>query len=240
MSGNLLPVPKELTVSQADGIHLGMTVGNEQLASAMDNERFTSARDYLLKQTLFSEETVGETTGYVLGLAAIGNRRNPELRKADLNNVSEFLGTLLWNPFINYEVDEQTKIAVDLGPYYAFGGSDRLGMAANVRWPRAPDNDVAKRATDIMQEAASNLKYAHDLARKYGYKDMVYAYVSRQNGVVLETNPMGSCSIGTDGFDFRPEEPVFELHSHNLYAVEQQLVCLTGALAIAHADTLLQ
>ncbi len=65
--------------------------------------------------------------------------------------------------------------------------------------------------------------------------DLVYAQVNRQHGVTLETNPIASASLDTDGNSYNPEDSVIELSAHNMYAHEMQLICLSGLIAIARS-----
>lgn len=129
-------------------------------------------------------------------------------------------------------------------------GDGRLGMMADIQWPEASDDDLTELATQTMRQAAFALRHDADMEEYQGKKirrsrwikhieSMVYAQVSRDRGVTLETNPMGSCSLGTDGSWYQPTDETFEIQAHNIYSHEQQLICLTGCIAIAHADELL-
>ena len=86
-----------------------------------------------------------------------------------------------------------------------------------------------------MQATALKLKYA----TKTHVPHMVYGQIQRENGLTLETNPLGKCSIGTDGLWYEPQEPMLELDAHNIYNHTQQLIIIIGGVALARADTLL-
>ena len=59
-----------------------------------------------------------------------------------------------------------------------------------------------------------------------------------EQGVSMITNPVGSCNLDTNGAAYRPESPKFEVDAHNIYNADQQLICLYGLVAVAHADDL--
>lgn len=107
----------------------------------------------------------------------------------------------------------------------------RLAISATVKWPEGVTDDaMAGFATTVMQETAHKLHYERKLI-----PDLVGAVVDRERGVTLQTNPIGSCSIDTDGSSYNPIESTFEVSAHNIYTSIQQLICFSGAVAIANA-----
>jgi len=122
----------------------------------------------------------------------------------------------------------------------------RLGLVADIKWPEVEHSDerLSDLTTQVMCTVAKDIKYSDmdDMsARSRGQliNNLVYGQVQRSRGVTLETNPLGSCSIGTDGMEYRSESPVFNAQSHNVHGHDQQLIILSGAIALAHADELL-
>jgi len=55
------------------------------------------------------------------------------------------------------------------------------------------------------------------------------------NGITLETNPVGACSMDTDGTDYDEDSEKIKLYDHNLYNHEMQLICIAGLVALAKA-----
>lgn len=133
------------------------------------------------------------------------------------------------------DVEADEKMSVVMG-WQLLPDRQRYGMWAKITWPEAEAREVAKLSTDSMRDTASYLMEEP----KWLVDELVYADVSRAHGVTLETNPMGSCSIGTNGQDYDSTAPDFELHAHNIYNHSQQLICLVGVVALAKADSLLQ
>ncbi len=128
--------------------------------------------------------------------------------------------------------ERDPRLDVGMGSRYSVDG--RLPMYADIAWPEADEEAVEALAEKHMRETAKKLKYEVPLI-----EDLVFASVSRARGVTLQTNPVGSCSIDTDGMHYDQADPVFELRAHNIYAPQQQLICFAGTVAIANADALL-
>lgn len=134
------------------------------------------------------------------------------------------------------------KISVDVWTGRLFDRT-RLGIVMDVRWPNMSDQSMAALTTGVMRSIAKDIKYSrydNDSPAKHGrLVDMlVYSQINRNQGVTLETNPVGSCSVDTDGMWYDSEESSFKLESHNIYTHEQQLIVIAGAIALAHAEEL--
>lgn len=125
---------------------------------------------------------------------------------------------------------QDPSLALELGDDYINDG-DRFGFNAYVKWPDADLVAVQDIATKAMHRTAKDLKYAQGC----NLNGMVYAQLSRQYGVTLETNSIASASLDTDGTSYNPEDSVINLSAHNMYSHEMQLVCLSGLIAIARS-----
>lgn len=182
------------------------------------------------------------TYSWAIDLKPVGKLRNDGSSQKRLKGLNVFMGSLLNMPFL--DLNDPQPVALGIGSYEGINGTGRLAVACEVRWPipQIDDGDISKLATDVMVRAATELDYA-DMGSRAGKRrpssGLVYAHIQRSRGVVLETNEMGSCSVGTDGSIYDPDEPTFELRSHNIYGVDQQIICVTGAIAIARAGELL-
>jgi hypothetical protein len=88
-----------------------------------------------------------------------------------------------------------------------------------------------------MRQLAVDLRYRSDTPRVIR-TPMVYAQVNRARGITLETDPDGACNLGSDPARYEPGSPCIELVSNNICDPKQQVICLTGAIAVAHADEL--
>lgn len=126
---------------------------------------------------------------------------------------------------------QDPSLSVEMGVDYINNG-DRLGFNARVRWPDADPIDVQIAATRAMCRTAKSLRYMADVCP---VEDLVYAQVDRERGVTLETNPMASASLDTDGDSYNLDDPVIDLSAHNMYSHEMQLICLSGLIAIARS-----
>jgi len=119
----------------------------------------------------------------------------------------------------------------------------RISMMVELRWPEVSDIELSKLATCYMREVANDLRYPNPKDPKKSSRhveDLVYAQIQREYGAELQTNPIGSCSIGTDGSTYYPSDSLLELTAHNIYSRDQQIICLAGAIAIFNAEELLQ
>ncbi len=105
----------------------------------------------------------------------------------------------------------------------------RLPMYAEVKRSTEDNIIMGQIATDSMRRTARELKYCGgDIL-----DSMVYAQVD-DNGVTLETNPLASSSLDTDGSDYDNDSETIKVYAHNLYSHEMQLICLTGLIRLAH------
>lgn len=112
---------------------------------------------------------------------------------------------------------------------FSRAGYGVFGMNAELLWPSVSDKVASELATSAMRSMARDV----GLCSEDQINRMVYASVSRAHGITLETNPIGSCSLDTDGSDYRSDQDRVSLYAHNLYTHEMQLVCLSGLIAIA-------
>lgn len=131
------------------------------------------------------------------------------------------------------KTNQDAKFQVQVSPD-SINNTGRHMISMRLAWPETNDYDVQRFVTNMMVATAINLKYdtKRDIPR------LVYAQVHRPAGVTLETNPLGSCSVGTDGMWYNPENPILELDAHNVYNHTQQFILLVGGVALARADTL--
>lgn len=126
------------------------------------------------------------------------------------------------------------RLSVQMPHQYTID-SGRLRMSAEVAWPeRATDQQASYFMTGVMQRVAHQLKYERKLI-----PDLVGAQVIREQGVSIETNPLGSCNISAGGSLYFPERSTVELYQHNIYSPIQQLICFAGAIAMARVDDFL-
>lgn len=122
----------------------------------------------------------------------------------------------------------------------------RLGLDVVAKWPSP---EIAKPihnsiVTGVMRQVALDVRYGRSpYDSSNDYKRMldqnVYADIDRIHGVTLETNPLGSCSLGTDGSYYDSQNNSVELLYHNIYGHDQQLILIAGAIAFAHAHEFL-
>jgi hypothetical protein len=112
-----------------------------------------------------------------------------------------------------------------------------IGMHVEIQWPSIGGSVLAKLATRHMRQLAVDLRYRSDTPRVIR-TPMVYAQVNRARGITLETDPDGACNLGSDPARYEPGSPCIELVSNNICDPKQQVICLTGAIAVAHADEL--
>ncbi len=178
-------------------------------------------------------------------LAKIGQKRSPENKRLGLMAVTRCIESFSLSSYAYSD----PALRAELYTEPTFDG--RLGMLAEIRWPEQVTDDqaLAQLATSAMVAAGKALRYMRDSERYPGKKmnldqwkrhieKQVYARVDRERGVILQSWGIGSCSLDTDGMNYEPVEPTFEVRAHNIYSPEQQLICLAGAVAIANADEL--
>jgi hypothetical protein len=108
------------------------------------------------------------------------------------------------------------------------------GMTAELDWPDLSDEAASRLASTAMRHMARAIGL-HDDVSERELRRRVYASVSRQSGITLETNPAASSSMDTDGMEYTPGGERASLYSHNLYTHSMQLVCISGIIALARA-----
>lgn len=124
----------------------------------------------------------------------------------------------------------KTKLAIDPAD-----PSGRLATHFTLTWPTGPESELAEIATDAMFESASRLGYS----KPYHIGQEVFAKVNRQKyGIRLRLDRELDQYLRTNREMHDPASKVVELNQSNLYSHEQQLICLAGSVAIAHADAL--
>lgn len=124
---------------------------------------------------------------------------------------------------------QDPNLSVEIG-IEPIGGSNRYGFNAVVKRPVASPSIVQNAATTAMRQTAEELRYMP----KSILSNSVYAHMT-ESYVSLETNPVGSCSLDTDGVEYEPDSSDINLYAHNLYNHEMQLICLSGLIAIARS-----
>lgn len=129
--------------------------------------------------------------------------------------------------------EEDSRMRVHMGTS-SINNTGRYPMYADIAWADVSEEELGRIATGYMQSTAKKLQYED----KGLIPSLVYAQVSKERGVTLQTNPMGSCSLETDGTFYDPASPRYELYAHNIYNHMQQYICFAGSVALAHADIL--
>lgn len=111
---------------------------------------------------------------------------------------------------------------------------NRYRIGGTVRWPQKSSEEIENVVTQYMQDMARQLRY-----KPQQFNSMVYASVHRDTtGVVLQTNPSSGCSTGTNSEVYHAEDEKFDMYSRNVLNNTQQLILLTGLVALARADEL--
>lgn len=130
--------------------------------------------------------------------------------------------------------DSGGRVSVDIKSIPSSPGG-QYDTRTLLHWPEGVDNnEISTVVKGVMYDSARKLRYIS----KDGQR-MVSAQVERESGVVLCANPLLGSSLRTlDTYDASAN--TFELRSRNIYEPEQQLVCLAGAIALAHVDDLLK
>jgi hypothetical protein len=115
----------------------------------------------------------------------------------------------------------------------------RLPVSVELDWPDGIDDATLSRlGTEYMHAAALGLRM-FDGDDEQERLEGVFAHVDRTSGLTLQTNPIGSCAVDTVPMDYMLGEGHVRAVDHNIYSAEQQIVCVSGALAIAYAEELL-
>lgn len=192
-------------------------------------EGLNSSRQRLVAQQLIEVVEGDDSSRLLLNARKLGAKRQHKHRST--RDVVEYLATLAASIDPAHH-DQALQVYMGVSP---LGTTGRYGMSAKVRWPDVPDQELAAATTRQMRETATDLRHFPSATARL-LPELVYADVSRQHGVTLQTNPMGSCSLDTAGDRYRADEPAFEVHAHNIYSHEQQLICFAGLVAIAHPE----
>lgn len=159
----------------------------------------------------------------------IGNRHSDQNRRQAARRVA---GVITWIDMFAEHHQKDPGMSVQMGDTYSSDG--RLGMVARLRWPsQATDQVMSQLGTYFMKDTARKLNYERKMI-----DELVYCGVLREQGIIIETNPLGSCNISAGGDYYDASEPTVELWQHNIYSPVQQLICFAGAIAVAKADKL--
>ena len=132
--------------------------------------------------------------------------------------------------------DRLPVVRMSLDPIDIF--NSRYGVQIELAWPDCDEDIAATFATERMQAFARHL-YNSGKSSERVRQETIYAQANRRQGVLFQTNPMGSCSIESDHRDYTGSRTV-DLGQHNIHNAEQQLICLVGAVAFANADNRIQ
>lgn len=176
----------------------------------------------------------------IFDFPAIFRKRNPDVFKRASQAATNTLFSICNTPTLYG--DPLMRVWMGQNPYP--GDDSRFPMEATVSWPTmikqgaSAELRVAGLAGQKMRKTARDINYLPNLSPKLRM-ETIFAIVSRESGVTLETLREGSCSLDTDGQVYNPASEVFDLDDHNLYQHNQQVVLLAGVVAIAHADELL-
>ena len=193
----------------------------------MTNEKYTLVEGGILVKTKLSAD-IDEP--YELFLDATAAQR---LELQDRNDaVRRILEILDESNIGNYwRTDGYGNADLEVQIGYEQRGYGVFDMSAEIVRPTVSDNFATLIATQAMRQMA------HDLGT-YPDKDissLVYAQVSTTDGITLETYPIGSCSMDTNGDKYNENSEKITLSAHNLYTHDMQLICISGLIALARA-----
>lgn len=121
------------------------------------------------------------------------------------------------------------------------GDMGRVAISATLTLPRIESEHISEFATMHMRGVARSLRYASEIESREMRDSLVYSQLD-ERGITLRTNPVGSCSMDTDGDQFFIQASTNReatLYAHNLYHPIQQLICLAGAIVMAHSESYL-
>ena len=193
----------------------------------MSSEKYTLVEGGILVRSRLSAD-IDEPYQLFLDATAVRKLDDQEGRNATTARIL----ALLDESNIGYRPQGRevaTDLEVQIG--YTSVGYGVFRMDAEIARPSVSDEIATRVATDAMRQMA------HDLGT-YPDEDipsLVYAQVSGLNGITLETNPVGACSMDTDGTDYDEDSEKIKLYDHNLYTHEMQLICIAGLIALAKA-----
>jgi hypothetical protein len=116
-----------------------------------------------------------------------------------------------------------------------YGGQvpDPLWMEARVKLPELDDKLLKEVASDRMRDMATNLRLPHIATGAY-----INRSTSSKQAIVLAADDDCNIGISSETFEEEVASGVIELTSNNLDTHQQQLICLAGAVALAHAEEL--
>lgn len=205
-----------------------------------NNEWFQQVQQAKEAKCMTVDELLDNDAELGFNFEKVGKRRNPNNYQDDLTLTSSIARGIFYLAK-DEETDERLNITT-MGE--VLGDGMTRSMQVDLKMPdwdneKLSDNVLSGLVAMAMRRTARQLKYG--VVDKRSYVDsMVYGSVRRERGITLETNPVGSCSLDTDGSEFESSDERLNLYGHNLYSHEQQLICFTGAVALAYADKLVR
>lgn len=216
-------------VSRRNTTELALDIDQAVVVEAYQSEQLVARYIKVLAEKgvfLHDQDSARAVSRYTLNAEQMGRFRNA---------TQAVIQSYDWLYNSGYEVD-RTLPAIKMSPDF-ISHTCRYGMSLTLRWPDIDADVAAILASQHMRQFAATLP----IHRKFNpLKDQgIYTRANRRCGVVLQTNEMGSCSVESDHRDYTENDTV-KLLQHNLYNPEQQLICLVGAIAFAHADQLLE
>lgn len=206
-------------------LQMALDVPQDIFDKAADHSRLALALGKSAQKRVVDIEPIADGTRLLLNTKRAGKAQDSIARCREITSSLEVIRH--YTPLEQADPKLNVRMGLD-----SVNHTGRYMMLARVAWPHSQDEVVASHATTAMRRIASVMNYMPKLI----LDESVYAQVDRQNGVTIETNPVGSCSLGTDGMVFNPDEPTFDVDAHNIYTPEQQLICLAGLIAIARSD----
>jgi len=184
----------------------------------MENRKYALVEGGIVINTRLAEDS-DETYPLFLDATAVKRHDDREERESRVDIILRHIQEA------NVGQDLELSIGFEQRGYGVYG------MEAEFDWPNLPDDQAARIATNAMRRMATDLgTYADEML-----PGMVYARVRRADGITLETNPVASSSMDTDGTEYRASSERVTLYAHNLYTHEMQLICISGLIALAGA-----
>jgi len=194
----------------------------------MSSEKYTLIEGGILVETKLSEN-VDDSYQLFLDATSVRHIKSQAEREEKTAQLLRYLDeSNIGHDWARGEVVPDLEIGIG----YNRIGYGVFGMDATILRPSISDEEATFIATRAMRQMA------HDLGT-YSDKDipgMVYANVSTEQGMTLETNPAAASSIDTDGSEYDPLSERIFLYSHNLFSHESQLICISGLIALAKAN----
>lgn len=206
--------------------NLVLSVDGETLAQYRENERSVQLLAALRRKRVFGVDEARQQDAAVLTV-----RASSLIKYHDAPRLS----VEVLNALYNLTKPDTTMSRMQMTHEQLDRAAGRYGMMVALKWPEAAPKDAARFATQHMQRFAQSVNL-NKSKRMNTANDMVYVAANREQGITIETNPIGSCNISAGGYDYDPESEVVELWQHNIYNPTQQLACLMGAVCFATAD----